>query len=133
MTLPDWEWSLREWLRATFPDNKVWFDPPKGTPVVPMITISGQIGGAPDAYVPTDHPRASLTIWGPPGGDGRKAAVDLKNELIDALDELGGFLDDEAYAYGARVTSVLWAPDRSDPNNVIPRYIVDLTLSLRAS
>ena len=131
--LPDWEWSLREWLRNHFPDDKIWFDPPKGSPVVPMITLSGQIGGQPDADMPIDNPRASFSIWGPPGGDGRKAAVDLKNELIDRLRGMGGDLDGEAYGFGARIDSVLWAPDRSDPNNVIPRYIVDATLSFRAS
>ena len=130
--LPDWEWSLREWLRTTFPDDKIWFDPPKGTPSVPMITFSGQIGGRPDADMPIDYPRTSISIWGPPGGDGRKAAVDLKNELVDALSGLSGNLDGETYGFGARIDSVLWAPDRSDPNNVIPRYIVDVSLAVRA-
>jgi hypothetical protein len=130
----DWEWSFREWLRATFPEDKVWFDPPRGTPSVPMITITGQIGGRPHDYLPIDNPRTSLTVWGPPGGDGRKAAVDLKNDLVEALMELNNeLLDDDAFAFGARVDSILWAPERSDPNNVIPRYIVDLTLSVRAS
>jgi hypothetical protein len=131
--LPDWEWSFREWLRTTFPDDKIWFDPPRGTPVVPMITIGGQIGGLPDSYLPLDAPRTSLSVWGPPGGDGRQAAVDLKNELVAELEALAGPLDGDTYAYGAIVTQVLWFPDRSDPNNVIPRYIVDLTLSVRAS
>jgi len=98
-----------------------------------MITIGGQIGGRPDAYLPMDSPRTSLTVWGPPGGDGRQAAVDLKNELVAELQALAGPLDSDTYAFGAIVDQILWAPDRSDPNNVIPRYIVDLTLSLRAS
>ena len=129
----DWEWSLREWLRAIFPDEKVWFDPPRGTPSAPMITISGQIGGGPDNYVPVDNPRVSFTIWGPPGGDGRQQAVDLKNDIVEELRALGGNLDLDTYAFGARIDQVLWAPDRSDPNNVIPRYIVDALLSVRAA
>ena len=80
--LTDWEWSLREWLREYFPGEKIWFDPPKGSPTVPMITISGQIGGKPDDYLPIDNPRVSFSVWGP-GGDGRKAAVDLKNDLVE--------------------------------------------------
>jgi hypothetical protein len=130
--LTDWEWSLREWARDQFPESKVWFEPPKGSPVVPMITISGQIGGKPDDYLPIDNPRVSFSVWGPPGGDGRKAAVDLKNDLVERLRALGGPLDDETYGFGARIDSVLWAPDRSDPTNVLPRYIVDATLATRA-
>jgi hypothetical protein len=59
--------------------------------------------------------------------------VDLKNDLVAELQALAGQLDSDTYAHGARIDSILWAPDRSDPNNVIPRYIVDATLSVRAS
>jgi hypothetical protein len=98
-----------------------------------MITISGQIGGSPDNYVPVDNPRVSLTVWGPPGGDGRQQAVDLKNDLVEALQDMDNVrLNSDTFAFGARIETVLWAPDRSDPNNVLPRYIVDLTLSVRA-
>jgi hypothetical protein len=130
--LTDWEWSLREWVRDQLPSVKTWFEPPKGSPSTPMITISGQIGGGPDAYLPIDSPRVSFSIWGPPGGDGRKAAGDIMRDLVHDLDNVNGPLDDETYCYGASGIGIIWAPDRSDPDNVLPRYIVDATLTTRA-
>lgn len=133
--IPDTEWALRGYLRAQLGSTvKVWLDKPKGTPAFPMVVIVGRIGGGPDPYVPVDAPRISLEVWGSPGGDGRKTARDTMSALVDVLHRLEGeALDAGTVAYGASDIKVVWMPDRSDPDNVIPRYVVDATVFVRSS
>ena len=131
--VPDTEWSLREWLRAELPTVKTWFDVPNGTPTFPLITIGGRIGGAPDTDGTLDHPRISFSVWGGPGGNGRKSARETMSALVDLIATAENVpLDAETYAYGGVVDSVLWLPDESDPDNRLARYIVDASFTVRS-
>jgi hypothetical protein len=132
--VPDVEWALREWLRAELPAIKVWLDVPKGTPTFPLIVIGGRIGGAPDRYVPIDQPRVSFSVWGGPGGNGRKLARDVMSLLVDTIVTAESvLLDLNTFSYGAAVESIMWLPDDSDPDNVLARYVVDVTFGVRSS
>jgi len=129
--IPDTEWSLREWLRAQLPTIKVWFDVPSGTPTFPLITLGGRIGGAPDQIL--DHPRMSFSVWGGPGGNGRKLSRTAMSALVELLNSAENIpLDADTFAYGAVVDSVLWLPDESDPDNRIARYVVDASFTVRS-
>jgi hypothetical protein len=131
----DSELAIRDWLRTqTSPTVKVWFDMPKGDPSFPLITIGGRIGGAPDQYVPTDEPRISFQVWGGAmPGQGRQNAIAALGELVTALESVTGLaLNASVYAYEARVDSMLWLPDDSDPDNVLARYVVDTTWLIRS-
>lgn len=128
----DTEWALRDYLRAELPARKVWFAEPPGKPTFPMIVITGRIGGPLAAYAPTDTPRISFSVWGGPGGDGRHAAVLATQDLTRVLWEIENVaLNAEVFCYGATVDSIIWAPDASDSDNPLPRYIVDVTLAVR--
>lgn len=130
--IPDTEWSLREWLRAELPTIKTWFDVPAGTPTFPLITIGGRIGGAPDAIL--DYPRVSFSVWGGPGGNGRKLARTAMSALVELIQAAENTpLDAETYAYGGTVDSVLWLPDESDSANRLARYVVDVSFTVRSA
>lgn len=130
--IPDTEWSLREWLRVKLPTVKVWFDVPSGTPTFPLITIGGRIGGAPDAMV--DNPRLSFSVWGGPGGNGRKLARTAMSALVELVQTCENVpLDAETYAYGGTVDSILWLPDDSDSDNRLARYVVDVSFTVRSA
>jgi hypothetical protein len=130
----DAEWALRSYLRTVLGSGiKVWLGQPQGTPTLPMVVITGRLGGGPDLYIPLDDPRVSFDCWGPAGGNGRKAAVDTKRALITALAGMDGVkLDADTLCYGAYEITDRWAPDDTDPDNVIPRYVVDASLTLRS-
>lgn len=131
--LSDADWALRAYLRATLgPTRKVWSAFPTGTPTFPLIVIQGRVGGGPDGSVPVDNPRVSFQVWGANGGEGRKAMQDLTKLLVEALGDLENKpLDANTYAYGVSGINVIWLPDDSDPDNVLPRNIVDVSVMLR--
>jgi hypothetical protein len=130
----DVEWAMRTWLRIQAgPSIKIWLGQPQGDPTFPMIVINGRLGGSPDLDVPLDQPRMTFDCWGPPGGGGRKQALDAMRVLVTSLTGIENtVLDADTFAYGAYDITVRWAPDATDPDNVIPRYVVDASLTLRS-
>lgn len=130
----DADWAFRTYLRATLgPTIGVWSAKPKGTPSFPMIIINGRLGGGPEPGIPMDNPRLSFDVWGEASGNGRRQAVVAMKALVGALGDLDNeMLDPETYGFGAYDISVRWLPDESDPDNVLPRYVVDASMTLRS-
>lgn len=133
--IPDTEWALREWLRTELPAVKVYMDPPRGgNATFPMITLGGRLGGGLDSTRSMDQPFISFSVWGSPGGAGRAQAqqtVSLLAEAIEGADNID--ITPDVHLYGGRVDNLSWRPDDSDPDNVIPRYVLDATFGVRST
>lgn len=130
----DVEYALREYLRAQNPAVRVWLDFPRGNPTFPFIVIEGRLGGTVDDYVDVESPRIGFQVWGAKGGAGRDDAFQVTQWLVKTLKELENttLLADEVHGYGASEFSIVWLPDKSDPSNILPRYLVTSTITTRS-
>lgn len=97
-------------------------------PSFPLIAVS-QIGDRTDTNIPIEYPRLSLAVW----GTNKKECKDLVRALKEVFFTANNVqLDASTHAYGITVDNILWLPDYSDPENKLSRYVVDITVMVRA-
>lgn len=131
----DVEGPIRDWLISQLGGVKVYLGdaPPSKTPV-PTWVIPVRIGGGPDLTAASlDMPLMSFHCY----GRTRKLASDTAHTLanlitVDNVDRPPINIGPLTILYARVTLGPLWQPD-VDAYKDIPRYVVDVTMTVRAN
>lgn len=127
----DSEDVVKEWLLTTsvapLVTNKIYLAMPKGAPL-PSVTLS-RVGGTsiPGSDIPLDAARISFHVW----AANRPQAKSIKLALLNEIESLGyqpEYVGSQGRIKYGELLSDIWFPD---PDDDIPRYIVDATMCVQ--
>lgn len=128
----DAEDVVKEWLLTTsvapLVTNKIFLAMPKGAPL-PSVILS-RVGGTsmPESDAPIDAARISFAVW----AANRPQAKTIRTALLGEIESIGyqpEYVGTVGRIKSGLLLSDIWLPD---PEDDVPRYIVDATMYVQA-
>jgi hypothetical protein len=133
IVLADAEGAVRAWARANAAiaaafTGGIYFGPPEGTVMFPLVRLQRVGGGPVPGDTPLDDAAISFLVWGSSKAQAAAAVMVLASEVQSMT--CGTAMGSGAVGLGARVTlGPVWSPD---PDTDRPRYLLDANFSIRA-